>query len=207
MLRKLAIAASAALLSTAAYAQQAPVLDKTSNATVNLSGQLDAFCQISFSALPAGGTGALSDITGESIDRTIDLTVGRTTNQPLGDLNHRCNAPYSLTIQSEHGGMCNTTIDAACNFQARPYQRYPYGVNFNGSTTAQNGANGLDQFELRQTVGTPFEIANYGWNSIANLTGSQDLNVEVDLGVGGVTGLQLAGAYEDTLTFVVDTTL
>ena len=193
MKKMLMVGAAALFAPTMAFAQVAT--NDSASATLTLNGEIAVECSL-----------GLGDETTQSQTETVDLTEGRLTNQVMPSLFYGCNAPYELTVSSTNGGLRNTNApNGSYQYTAR------YGLNFNGIPTgATGGSAGLDQYELGQTVNTPFVIVNQGWDAIGELVDQTSvLNVEVDLGAGGATDGEnyLAGQYTDILTFEISASL
>ena len=194
MKKMLMVGAAALFAPTLAFAEPVATQD-SANATLTLIGEIAVECSL-----------GLGDETTQSQTKTVDLNEGRLTNQAMPSLFYGCNAPYQLTVSSANGGLANQSApDGSYQYTAR------YGLNFNGTPTgATGGSAGLDQYELGQTVTTPFVIVSQGWDAIGELVDqTSELNVEVDLGAGGATDGEnyLAGEYKDILTFEISASL
>jgi hypothetical protein len=194
-MKKLMMVGAVALFAPSMAFAQVATSDSES-ATLTLNGEIAVECSL-----------GLGDATTQTASADVDLMKGRLTNQAMPSIYYGCNAPYTLTVQSANGGMVNQSApNGSYQYTAR------YGLNFDGvpTGTGDSNNNALDQYELGQTVHTPFVIVNQGWDAIGQLVDQISvLNVEVDLGAGGATDGEnyLAGQYEDQLTFVITASL
>jgi len=175
VLAKLAVAAAVPALAFAAPAA-AQVTPDSDTFTVNLNGSVASQCAL----LPNG-----------SVNFPVDML--NTGNQGLLAIAYSCNSPYTVSLESDNGGMLNTTSGGVVNI--------PYAVEAISTTSGAVAVNSQDMHGVPVTV-----ITETSWLNILANGGLAAGNIDLNF-TGILDQYAVAGDYEDTLTIVLEATL
>ena len=169
-------AAAVAFAAQPAMAQITPAPDE--ELVINLAGTVPSVCDLT----PEGST-----------NYTVDMLDG--SNQGNLVIAYSCNSPYTVSLESLHGGMRHDESSGAVNI---PYQIESIGFDPGGINA--------DVTQSTAMNGTPVVIANVtSWqNILANLGVRYG---ELDLNFPNPAEYNVAGTYEDELTITLSANL
>ncbi|MFW6412518.1 MAG: hypothetical protein ACOC0V_00135 [Oceanicaulis sp.] len=194
-MRKISLlAATASVFALGSAPAMADIGDASDSATLVLNGFVETECEIGWN----GGTS-----TSETLNFDVPAGAGD-DHVEVGQLQASCNAPYSITMESERGRLENTDFE-------NPDEEslfFVYAVEFRDDNSMVEDINAADAHTEEQLIKrvptAQFLAANEAdllLDVDLNFGGSRD-NGATDNGFGAERQM-VAGHYTDTLTFRV----
>lgn len=171
-------AAAIAFVASPAMAQGVPAAPDETLA-INLNGSVPSECNLT----PSGSTNYTVDM----------LDFG---NQGGLVIEYSCNSPYTVSLQSQHGGMRHSESSGLVNI---PYGVETIGFDPNGLTATNTSSTDM------QAAAEPIAVVTSWQNIAANLGiryGELDLNF-----ASNINEYAVAGTYEDVLTITLSADL
>lgn len=175
-MKTIAKLASVAVGSLVLAATPAMAQDSESYA-IALSGSVASNCE-----LVPEGSGSYS----------VDML--ETGNQGVLTILYSCNSPYTVSLQSQNGGMRHMESDGAVNIDYNVEASF-LGLGFGATSTNS---------EAMQAAPVPI-VTNTDWVNIAANIGTRTGNL--DLSFDNLAEYAVAGTYEDELTITLTANL